>query len=751
VEGSRLVGWLPLIPLLPFLGFVLNGLFGKRAGRTFVSWVGVGTPLVAFAVALATFLALGVEDRSTVVVARGGPLRTTIKMQLEQAQLPLIEGREDVVEGVIRVRAPVARVQEVLKRLGNAVTVMASAERAPRSWHGPGVREGAFERDIPWISVGGFQSSFRFVLDRLSGVLVLVVLGVGSLIHIYSLSYMETEDRGGFARYFAYLNFFTAMMLVLVLAGDLLLMFVGWEGVGLASYLLIGFGYTEDWKAAAGMKAFVVNRIGDLGFILGVLALATASIADGQATHTVATLNMDHLNALALAGKIAPFTLGAAALCLFLGATGKSAQIPLFVWLPDAMAGPTPVSALIHAATMVTAGVYMCCRMHPIFDHASVGGVPVLGIIALVGALTAIYAATSACGQDDVKKVLAYSTVSQLGYMFVGVGVGAYGAAIFHLVTHAFFKALLFLGAGALIHATGTQDLKKMGGLRGPLKTTYWTMAVGAAALAGIPGFAGFFSKDMILGHAFERAMDGPWQWGLVYVLGVVGGFLTAFYSMRLIVLAFFGKPGDAAAHAHESPPNMTVPLVVLAVLAILGGLLGLPAVGVPAGASLALPHFLDPILGTGAHAASGTVPAAAAEHAESASREVMAMLISTIAALGGAFVGWTAYAKGGLPVITEAETGQGALGPLKPVLASAWGIDGLYYRVFVDPLMGMASWLWEYVDTAFLDRGLVDGVGRLARGFGELVTSFQTGRVARYAAYVAVGAVAVLAVMVLS
>ena len=427
---------------------------------------------------------------------------------------------------------------------------------------------------------------------------------------------METEDRGGFARYFAYLNFFTAMMLLLVLAGDLLLMFVGWEGVGLASYLLIGFGYTEDWKAAAGMKAFVVNRIGDLGFILGVLALATASIADGQATHTVATLNMDHLNALALAGKIAPFTLGAAALCLFLGATGKSAQIPLFVWLPDAMAGPTPVSALIHAATMVTAGVYMCCRMHPIFDHAYVGGVPVLGIIAVVGALTALYAATSACGQDDVKKVLAYSTVSQLGFMFLGVGVGAYGAAIFHLVTHAFFKALLFLGAGALIHATGTQDLKKMGGLRGPLKTTFWTMAVGAAALAGIPGFAGFFSKDMILGHAFDRAMDGPWQWGLVYAFGVIAAFLTAFYSMRLHRARLLREARRRRRSRARGASNMTVPLVILAVLSILGDLLGLPAVGVPASASLALPHFLDPILGVGAHGTlHGSVPVT--EHVE--------------------------------------------------------------------------------------------------------------------------------------
>ncbi|MBI3726394.1 NADH-quinone oxidoreductase subunit L, partial [bacterium] len=457
--------------------------------------------------------------------------------------------------------------------------------------------------DLPWISAAGFTSSFRLVFDRLSGVMALVVLGVGSIIHVYSLGYMAGEDRGGFARYFSYLNFFVAMMLVLILAGDLLLMFVGWEGVGLASYLLIGFEYREGWKAEAGIKAFVVNRIGDLGFILGVIALAVSAISWGKGD-----LRIDHLNHLAESGAIPAVTLGAAALCLFVGATGKSAQIPLFVWLPDAMAGPTPVSALIHAATMVTAGVYMVSRLHPIFDHAELLGVPVLALVALIGALTAIFAASAACAQDDVKKVLAYSTVSQLGYMFVGAGVGAYGASLFHLVTHAFFKALLFLGAGALIHSTGTQDLKKMGGLREKTPTTFWTMAVGAAALAGLPIFAGFFSKDMILGKALERALSSgaPAGWWLVYLLGVAGGLLTAFYATRLIALAFLGKQGEASEHAHESPPLMTGPLVALAVLATLGGLLGLPELlGHRVGA--ALPRFLEPVLAAhrGAEAAS--------------------------------------------------------------------------------------------------------------------------------------------------
>ncbi len=722
--GQRLLDWLPLIPLLPLLGFLLNAFLGKRFGRGFVSFVGTGAPLAGFALALSAFLAMGVAGKSSVVIAHSLRTRTQIKTKLAQRLLP--EFPEDWAEGIVRVQGEPEEIEEELRSIpGPRLEVERASEVGADGWHGPSRNDGGVYSDVPWISVAGFNVVFRFVFDRLSGVIALVVLGVGSLIHIYSLGYMSSEDRGGFARYFAYLNLFTGMMLVLALAGDILLMFVGWEGVGLASYLLIGFEYKEGWKADAGIKAFVVNRIGDFGFMLGVLGLAMAALAAGNQD-----LRIDHLNGLAIAGKIAPLTLGAGALCLLLGATGKSAQIPLFVWLPDAMAGPTPVSALIHAATMVTAGVYMVCRLHPIFDAALVPGtnIPVLGVVAAVGCATAFLAATSAVAQDDIKKVLAYSTVSQLGYMFVGVGVSAYGAAIFHLVTHAFFKALLFLGAGSVIHGTGTQDMRKMGGLKDKMPTTFATMAVGAAALAGLPLLSGFFSKDMILGAALEKGLDHHWAWGAVYAVGVVGGFITAYYSARLIVLTFLGRPGEAAEHAHESPDVMTWPLVILAVLSVLGGFLGLPAFLGHAGG--ALNAFLEPVLATGEHVAEGS------------GREIMAMAISGIAALLGAGLGYLKYAAAPLPA---AEIGAGPFAPVRRFLASAWGIDAFYRRFIVEPVMAFAGYLWQIFDVAILDKGLVDGTGRLAEGFGKLASSLQTGRVARYAAYLALGAAALV------
>jgi NADH-quinone oxidoreductase subunit L len=750
-EAARLVGWLPLIPLLPFLGFLLNGTLGRRLGKRFVSFVGVAAPLAGFALVLAAFLALHVEDGLTVVtnVKNGGH---RMRVMAELHGMPVVSTPEDVAHEVIRVRASVDEVRTRTMALG--VNVVASSQLGPRSWHGPAVRESGIVKDIPWIAFGKFQIPFRFVFDRLSGLLCLVVLGVGTLIHVYSIGYMDTEDRGGFARYFAYLNLFTAMMLVLALAGDAILMFVGWEGVGLASYLLIGFDYREGWKADAGIKAFVVNRVGDLGFILGIVALGTAAVAAGPYPDGfgMVDLRFDHLNQLALDGKVAPMTLGIAALCLFLGATGKSAQLPLYVWLPDAMAGPTPVSALIHAATMVTAGVYMVCRLHPVFELAVVGGIPVLGIVAAIGALTAIFAATAAIGQDDVKKVLAYSTVSQLGYMFLGAGVGAFGGAVFHLTTHAFFKALLFLGSGSLIHATGTQDLKKMGGLKRVLPTTYWTMTVGAAALAGVPLLSGFFSKDMILGHALEKATahGASPAWFLVYAVGVIGGFITAFYSTRLIAMAFYGPEGETAKHAHESPPVMTGPLVVLAALSVLGGLLGLPGL-LPEWSALALPRFLQPILAPAAEltaeAAHAVHGAAAHEAAHgSAKIELLAILISSAAAIAGVLLGRSYYLLGKMPEsVRLAEEGKGSLAGLRGLLTQAWRVDEAYRRFIAEPVLDFSKTLWKLADDALLDRGIVDGFGRIARGMGELVTAFQTGRVARYAAYVAVGAVALL------
>src|SRR5256714_5524153 len=425
----------------------------------------------------------------------------------------------------------------------------------------------------PWIRAGSFQADFAFYLDQLSLVMLLLVTGVGLLIHIYSIGYMWEE--GGFYRFFCYLNLFMFFMLTLVLASNYLLMFIGWEGVGLASYLLIGFWFTKDSAAAAGKKAFIVNRIGDLGFLIALFLI------------------IQHFNSLdfqrvfAAVRPLAPETTGSGfltviALLLMVGACGKSAQIPLYVWLPDAMEGPTPVSALIHAATMVTAGVYMVSRSHVIFERAP----SALTVVAVIGTLTAFFAATIGIAQTDIKKVLAYSTVSQLGYMFMACGVGAFSAGIFHLMTHAFFKGLLFLAAGSVIHAVGgEQDMRRMGGLRAKLPWTFWTMTAGTLAIAGIPGLAGFFSKDAILWRAYQAS----WAYWLV---GVVTAFITSFYMFRLWFMTFFCQyRGEAAAHAHhgahsahdahgghvdggihESPKVMVIPLVILAVLSVVGG-----------------------------------------------------------------------------------------------------------------------------------------------------------------------------------
>ena len=391
--------------------------------------------------------------------------------------------------------------------------------------------------------------------------MTLVVTGVGLLIHIYSVGYMS-HDRS-YARFFAYLNLFTFAMLVLVLGANLAVMFIGWEGVGLCSYLLIGFWFTKDSAADAGKKAFITNRVGDFGFLLGT----------GLLLFALGTIDIAGITAAVEGGMLAKGTATAAALLLFLGATGKSAQIPLYTWLPDAMEGPTPVSALIHAATMVTAGVYMVARLHALFSLSGTA----MTVVALTGAFTAVYAATMGFVQTDIKRVLAYSTISQIGYMFIGLGVGAYAAGIFHLMTHAFFKSLLFLAAGSVIHAlSGEQDMRRMGGLRKRIPRTYLVFLVGALAISGLPGLSGFFSKDEILASAFA---SGNY---LVWGLGLAGAAMTAFYMFRLIFLTFFGEErfsGETARHLHESPPVMLVPLQILALLAIVGGYVGLPHV----------------------------------------------------------------------------------------------------------------------------------------------------------------------------
>ncbi len=436
-----------------------------------------------------------------------------------------------------------------------------------------------------WIGLGSFQVNLAFLIDPLSAVMILIVSGVGSVIHLYSVGYMHGDKR--YSRYFAFLNLFAFAMLLLVLSSSILLMFVGWEGVGLCSYLLIGFWFEKIENARAGMKAFVVNRIGDFGFIAGFLLLfTTLGVKTG-----IWSLDFSVLKSNIALVPVAVLT--ATGIMLFVGATGKSAQIPLYVWLPDAMAGPTPVSALIHAATMVTAGVYMIARMNFLYVLAP----DALRVIAIVGALTAFFAATIGLVQNDIKKVLAYSTVSQLGYMFIGVGVGAFSAGIFHLMTHAFFKALLFLGSGSVIHAmSGEQDIRKMGGLAKKLPITTATFIVGTLAITGVPGFAGFFSKDDILYNAYVSPYGGTFIW----LLGVLGAVLTAFYMTRLVLLTFYGKPRmdhHTAEHIHESPKTMTVPLLILAVLSAAGGYIGMPEVF---GVHNVFAQFLAPVFNSG-------------------------------------------------------------------------------------------------------------------------------------------------------
>jgi NADH-quinone oxidoreductase subunit L len=561
-----------------------------------------------------------------------------------------------------------------------------------------------------WMEVGGFQADVAFLLDPLSAVMALVVTGVGFLIHVYSVGYMAHDP--GFRRFFLYLNLFTFAMLTLVLADNLLLLFVGWEGVGLCSYLLIGFWYERPAAAEAGKKAFIVNRVGDFGFLLGMLTLLAWS----------GTLQYQTLFARApeaFAGLTGVVTV--AALLLFLGATGKSAQIPLHTWLPDAMEGPTPVSALIHAATMVTAGVYMVARCHAIFQLAPLA----LEVVAVVGAATALMAAAIGLAQNDIKRVLAYSTISQLGYMFMACGVGAFAAGIFHLMTHAFFKALLFLGAGSVIHAlAGEQDLRRMGGLARGLPWTHATFLIGTIAIAGIPPFAGFFSKDQILHGAFASGHAGVW------LAGLLGASLTALYMFRLYVLAFQGPPRlapEAGHHPHESPPSMVAPLVALALLSVVGGWVGPPM----AEGGHPFARWLAPVFAPGAHAAA---------HPLAPSVEWALILLSVgVAALGA----WAAFRL----YLRRPETARRLrerLAPLHRALESKLWVDELYDRLVVAPTRRAADWLWRFWDEKVVD-GAVNGVGYVLEGASVALRLAQTGFVGTYALLIAIGTAALL------
>ena len=571
-----------------------------------------------------------------------------------------------------------------------------------------------------WIWAANFRADVAFLLDPLSCVMALVVTGVGFLIHVYSVGYMDHDE--GFKRYFLYLNLFTFSMLTLVMGSNFLIMFVGWEGVGLCSYLLIGFWFTDTQKALAGMKAFIVNRIGDFGFLLGMM-LIFWSIG-----------SLDFKTVFASAPELMPLgSFGATAACLllFLGATGKSAQIPLYVWLPDAMEGPTPVSALIHAATMVTAGVYMVARCHVLFELAPVA----MQVVAIIGAATAIFAASIGLVQTDIKRVLAYSTVSQLGYMFLACGVGAFTAGIFHLVTHAFFKALLFLGAGSVIHAlSGEQELTRMGGLRRHLPITFATMLAACVAIAGIPPFAGFFSKDEILYETFSTGHLVLWA------VGTITAFMTAFYMFRLLFLTFYGQERltpEAKHHLHESPPSMTVPLMILAVLSIVGGWIGLPLI--PGGHRLA--RWLAPSLGGGEAAAPAGINAAGhAAEASHAGLEITLMATSVLVAVAGIGLAWLFYVRNpALPGRLAAKT-RG----LYRALLNKWYVDELYDEVIVRPLIQVSEFLWRVWDTWVID-GFVNLVGATVSGTGALLRLFQTGYVGTYAFWLVIGVLALL------
>ncbi|MBI4867094.1 MAG: NADH-quinone oxidoreductase subunit L [Candidatus Wallbacteria bacterium] len=577
-----------------------------------------------------------------------------------------------------------------------------------------------------WMDASSLRVEMAFTLDPLSGVMILVVTGVGFLIHVYSLGYMAHDD--GRVRYFSYLNLFVFFMLVLVLGASMPVMFLGWEGVGLCSYLLIGFWFEDAAKATAGKKAFLTNRVGDMFFALGMFSLFWATYQAGSGTLAFAGLKANkHLIEQATVGAVPLATF--AALCLFIGATGKSAQIPLYVWLPDAMAGPTPVSALIHAATMVTAGVYMVARMSWLYQMAP----GVMELVAWIGALTALFAAAIGLAATDIKKVLAYSTISQLGYMFLGVGVGGYVAGIFHLVTHAFFKGLLFLGAGSVIHGChGNQDIRKMGGLKDKMPWTFWTFLVATWAIAGLPPFAGFVSKDEILYEAYNSPHGSLALW----LAGVVAAVMTAFYMFRLFTLTFLGAPRMGKKdfdHVHESPAVMTVPLAVLAGLSAVGGALNLPG-GIAH--ALHLPRVLSDWL-------APVFPVEATAHA---SNEWALMGASVLVALAGTLGALHVYYRQKtVPVADNARLTV----PVR-MARDKFYVDEAYDILIVKPVRGLGRFLAGPIDKRVIDRVLAELPPAVAYWLSARVTSLQNGNVQAYAVVLFGGTVAILAYLTL-
>jgi NADH-quinone oxidoreductase subunit L len=572
-----------------------------------------------------------------------------------------------------------------------------------------------------WIVSGNFNIHIGFKIDQLTAVMLIVVTTVSSLVHIYSTGYMHGDK--GYPRFFSYLSLFTFSMLMLVMADNFLQLYVFWEAVGLCSYLLIGFWYEKKSASDAGKKAFVVNRVGDFGFGLGVMLIFI----------TFGTLNYDavfaavpsHVGQMVtiLGNTYSLYTV--IALLLFMGAVGKSAQLPLHVWLPDAMEGPTPVSALIHAATMVTAGIFMVARCHPIFNESQTA----LAVVTWTGGITALFAATIALTQFDIKRVIAYSTISQLGYMFAACGVGAYAAGIFHLMTHAFFKGLLFLGAGSVIHAlSGEQDMRKMGGLAGKIKWTYITFLAASISISGIPPFAGFFSKDEILWKTY----NSPGAGHSVYYLLAIAAFLTAFYSFRLIFMTFHGKSNvdhEVSHHVHESPPNMLVPLIVLGTLAVVAGFVGVPEV---LGGSNGFQQFMSGVFGT--EAAHEAVPAGV---------EMTMMAVSVVIGVSGIALAWFMYiVKPDIPGKVAK-----AFGPVHKLLYNKYYIDEIYNFLFVDSIKWVSTnILWSIVDVGIID-GFINAVASLVEAVSRVLRRLQTGYYNNYAFGMAFGVLLIVGI----
>ncbi|MFL5764902.1 MAG: NADH-quinone oxidoreductase subunit L [Bacteroidia bacterium] len=621
-----------LVPLLPLIGFVIIGLFGKKLSKGIVGTIGSGVVLGAFAIALGIFFELSGQAQKSVTI--------------------------DL---------------------------------------------------FSWISAGKLSVPFSFLIDPLSSLFLLIITGIGFLIHLYSTGYMSHDE--GFHRFFAYLNLFIFFMLLLVLGSNYLIMFVGWEGVGLCSYLLIGFWFKNTAYNNAAKKAFVMNRIGDLGFLMGIILIFVTFGSIGYHDVFEQAKNMAGGNP----------TITAITLLLFIGAMGKSAQLPLYTWLPDAMAGPTPVSALIHAATMVTAGIYMVARSNILYTLSPTS----MEIVAVVGACTALFAASIGLAQNDIKKVLAYSTVSQLGYMFLALGVGAYTGAVFHVMTHAFFKALLFLGAGSVIHAMGgEQDIRKMGGLGKYIPVTHITFLLGTLAIAGCPPFSGFFSKDEILANAFEHSP-------LLWTIGITTAAMTTFYMFRLYFLTFKGSfrgTHEQEHHLHESPKSMTIPLIVLAVLSVVGGFVGLPAIF---GTHHLLEGFLAPVFEDSSFRLV---------HHLSENTELMLMTGAVVVMAAFCYFAYVTYVKNK----TLPDEEGAPLKPMHKLIYNKYWVDELYENVFTKPLNMLSQFFHNLVDNQIVD-GIVNGVGTAVNWTGGVVRLAQTGNIGFYVFVMVISIVLIL------